>query len=241
LNEIRKILLFLVGSALLGALLAPWLWVGGQWLAETTNWKFVRDADFAQYFDRAVLSPRRCCCGRRCAACRSRTSSAGTRSRSRGWRHRGRIHCGVYLHGGVWRVVVEAGSLSAEDGPPPSALFTVTLSAATVALLEEWLFRGAVLGFSAARCSTGRPSSALGAVLHRAFHEAARGQRHRLALARVLPSCFAKFAEPALLLAGFSTLSRRLGAWLVSAADARVVAGDRPPHAQVFPNLALAS
>ena len=54
-KEIRKILLFLLGSALLGALLAPWLFWGGKWLATRTHWQFLADAEFAKFFDRSVL------------------------------------------------------------------------------------------------------------------------------------------------------------------------------------------
>jgi uncharacterized protein len=212
LNEIRKILLFLIGSALLGAALAPWLWIGAQWLAEKTDWKFVREADFAQIFDRAVLvaaalllwpTLRGLHIGSR--------EELGIERDLRGWQH---LFTGfvasfvcmtafgaLLLYLGVYRLKAE---------PPYTALFKIALSAGTVALLEEWLFRGAILGFfrkalldwPAVFCT-----SVLFSIVH--FVKPPDGNFTEidwLTGFRVLPSCFAKFGEPALLLAGFSTL-----------------------------------
>lgn len=211
-NEIRKILLFLIGSTLLGALLAPWLWVGTQWLAETTNWKFAREADFPQVFDRAVLVAAALLLWPTLRGLRiTNLEALGLERDLHGWRH---LAIGFFsaaicmaafgallLHLGVYRMKVE---------PPYLALFKIALSAATVAILEEWLFRGAILGFFR-RALLDWPAvfctSALFSIVH--FVKPPGGDFQHidwLTGFRVLPSCFSKFAEPMLLLAGFTTL-----------------------------------
>jgi membrane protease YdiL (CAAX protease family) len=212
LNEIRKILLFLIGSALLGALLAPWLWVGGQWLAETTNWKFVRDADFPQYFDRAVLIAAALLLWPTLRGMQiTNLAALGIERDPHGWRHLaiGFIAaCVCMVAFGALLLKLEVYRFKTE--PPYSALFKIALSAATVAFIEEWLFRGAILGFFR-RALLDWPAvfctSALFSIVH--FVKPPAGDFEHidwLTGFRVLPSCFAKFGEPALLLAGFSTL-----------------------------------
>lgn len=211
-NELRKILLFLIGSTLLGALLAPWLWIGGQWLAETTNWKFVREADFPQYFDRAVLLAALLLIWPTLRGLRINNLEAlGLEPDPRGWKH---LLLGFgtafFCMAAFGALLIFLGVYRLKAEPPYGALFKIALSAATVAFLEEWLFRGAILGFfrkalldwPAVFCT-----SALFSIVH--FVKPPSGDFEHidwLTGFRVLPSCFAQFAEPTLLLAGFSTL-----------------------------------
>lgn len=211
-NEIRKILLFLIGSALLGALLAPWLWVGGQWLAETTNWRFVREADFAQYFDRAVLVAAALLLWPTLRGLQiTNLAALGLERDPRGWR---RLAIGFIAAfacmAAFGAILLQLGVYRMKADPPYGALVKVVFSAITVALIEEWLFRGAILGFFR-RALLDWPAvfatSALFSIVHFVKPPAARlDYIDWLAGFRVLPSCFAQFAEPMLLLAGFSTL-----------------------------------
>lgn len=213
-KEIRSILLFLVGSALLGALLAPWLFWAGKGLAARGVAPFLAETDFAQFFDRAVLVAAVALLWPTIRALRiGSRADLGIEPDSRGW---ARLAVGfaasfvcmaafgaIVLQLGVYRLKVE---------PPWGDLAKVAVSAVTVGVLEEWLFRGAMLGIFrramgpwAALASV----SAIYSILH--FVKPPRvtipdPQIDWLTGFRVLPSCFEKFAEPALLGAGFTTL-----------------------------------
>jgi membrane protease YdiL (CAAX protease family) len=212
LNEIRKILLFLIGSTLLGALLAPWLWIGAQWLAETTSWRFAREADFPQVFDRAVLVAAALLLWPTLRGLQiTNLAALGIDRDPHGWRHLaiGFFSAAICM-AAFATLLMKLGVYRWKAEPPYMALFKIALSAITVALLEEWLFRGAILGFFR-RALLDWPAvfctSALFSIVH--FVKPPSGNFESidwLTGFRVLPSCFAKFAEPMLLLAGFSTL-----------------------------------
>ena len=211
-KEIRKILLFLIGSALLGALLAPWLYWGGKWLAERTQWEFLIEADFPKFFDRAVLVAAALLLWPTFRSMRIRSlEELGLARDARGWPHLWlgfacaflcmAAYGGLLLYLGVYRLKIE---------PPWIALLKVAGSAAVVATLEEWLFRGVILGFFR-RALVDWPAlfctSAIFSVVHFLKPPAADlGAIDWLSGLRVLPSCFEKFSEPALVGAGFTTL-----------------------------------
>lgn len=212
-KEIRNILLYLVGTVLLGAALAPWLWWGGQWAAGATDWKFLREADFPQFFDRAVLiaaalllwpTLRSLHIGSR--------AELGIHPDQRPWRHLAvGFWCAFLCMAAYGALLLDLGVYRFKTDPPKtSALVKIVISAGTVAVLEEWLFRGAILGFSR-RAFAPWPAvfwtSALFSIVH--FVKPPDGDFQHidwLTGFRVLPTCFSKFAEPMLLLGGFSTL-----------------------------------
>jgi membrane protease YdiL (CAAX protease family) len=220
LKEIRKILLFLIGAALIGALLAPWLYWGGKWLAERTQWRLLLDADFHKFFDRAVLIATVLLIWPTFRSLKIRSAGElGIVRDPRGWRHfwigfSVAFVCmmafgGLLLYLGVFRL---------RGHPPWSALFKIALSAGVVATLEEWLFRGVILGcfrralvdWAAVFCA-----AALFSIVHFLKPpETAAAPADWLDGLRVLPSCFEKFSEPALLGAGFTTLF--LVGWVLS-------------------------
>lgn len=211
-KEIRKILLFLIGSALLGALITPWLYWGGEWLESKTQWKFLVDAGFHRYFDRAVLIAAALLLWPtyRSLNFRGMEELGIVRDPRRG------AHvtvgfvsaavCMAAFGGLLWYL----GVFKLRGEPDWTALFKIALSAVTVALLEEWLFRGMILGFFrkalvdwAAVVST----SALFAIIH--FLKPPSddiGTVDWLSGFRALPMCFEKFTDPGLLAAGFTTL-----------------------------------
>lgn len=211
-TEIRKILLFLIGSTLLGALLAPWLWWGGQWLAVKTDWKFVREADFAQYFDRAVLIAAVLLLWPTVRSMRiGNRQGLGLERDPHGW---GNLSIGFFsglvCMGTFGFIMLQIGVFRMKVDPPWWDLLKIAITAFTVGTLEEWLFRGAILGFFR-RALLDWPaivcSSLLFSIVHFVKPPRAEGvQVDWLTGFKVLPSCFAQFADPMLFAAGFTTL-----------------------------------
>jgi membrane protease YdiL (CAAX protease family) len=212
LKEIRKILLFLIGSALLGAALTPWLYWGGTWLAARTGWKFVVEAEFHQYFDRAVLIGVLLLLWPTMRSLHIRSAGQlGLVPDPHRWRHfRIGFVAGFVCMAAFGGLVLWLGIFRLKTELPWPALFKIALSAITVAWLEEWLFRGVILGFfrrslidwAAVICT-----SMLFSIVH--FLKPPGddpGVVDWLSGFRALPSCFEKFGEPALLGAGFTTL-----------------------------------
>jgi membrane protease YdiL (CAAX protease family) len=212
LKEIRKILLFLIGSALLGALLAPWLYWGGKWVAERTHWQLLIDADFHKFFDRAVLVAAVLLIWPTFRSLKIRNAEElGIVRDPRGWPHLAigfavgftcmAVFGGVLYYLGVFRL---------KSDPPWTGLFKIAFSAGSVAVLEEWLFRGVILGcFRRALIDWAAVFCA--AILFSIVHflkppSTAEAPVDWLDGLRVLPSCLEKFSEPALLGAGFTTL-----------------------------------
>jgi membrane protease YdiL (CAAX protease family) len=212
LKEIRKILVFLVSAALLGALIAPWLYWGGKWGADRWGWQFLREAGFRQFFDRAVLLAAVALLW---PALRSlkihRLAEIGIERDPRGWPHLAiGFATGLLCMAVFGFILIKLGVYRLRSDPQWLALIKIALSAFSVAVLEEWFFRGVIFGFfrralldpAALFCT-----SALFSVVHFLKPPAVEGlQIDWLAGFRVLPSCFEKFAEPALLGAGFTTL-----------------------------------
>jgi membrane protease YdiL (CAAX protease family) len=212
LKEVRKILLFLLGSTLVGALLAPWLYWGGQWLLGITQWEFLREADFPKYFDRAVLIAAVLLLWPTVRSLKVHSrEELGIFPDPHAGRHLALGFGAAFLcmlafamlllHLGVYRF---------KDEPPWTALIKIAITAGTVATLEEWLFRGAILGFFR-RALLDWPavisSGLIFAIVH--FVRPPSGDIAHvdwLTGFRVLPSCFARFAEPMLLAAGVGTL-----------------------------------
>lgn len=213
-KEIRSILLFLIGSALLGALLAPWFFRGGRALAANGVLPFLAETDFAQFFDRAVLVAAVALLWPTIRALRiGSRAELGIDPDPHGWtRLAAGFVAGFLCMGAFGFLVLELGVYRLKSEPPWGALAKIALSAITIGLLEEWLFRGAMLGIFRRAM---RPwtavfwISAIYSILH--FVKPPRlpmseAEIDWLTGFRVLPSCFEKFTEPVLLGAGFTTL-----------------------------------
>ena len=211
-KEIRKILLFLIGSALIGALLAPWLYWGGKWLAGRTHWQVLIDADFHRFFDRAVLIAAVALLWPTFRSMKIRNAGElGIVRDPRGWPRLGIGFSAGFLGMAVFgALLIYLGIFRLRSSPQWFALFKVMFSACTVAVLEEWLFRGVILGcfrralvdWAAVFCS---------AVLFSIVHFLKPPSTDFVPTdwfdgLLVLPSCFVQFGEPALLGAGFTTL-----------------------------------
>ena len=241
-KEIRKILLFLIGSALLGALIAPWLYWWGKGLAERTHWEFLVEADFPKIFDRAVLIAAVVLLWPTFRSMRvGSAEELGVVRDPRGWPHlwigfASGFLCmatfgGLLFYLGVFRLKVEL---------PWGALVKVGLSAFVIGIIEEWLFRVVIFGlfrkalvnWAALFCT-----SVIFSILHFLKPPStAEPPTHWLDGIRILSSCFEKFSEPALLGAGFTTLFllgwvlgwavlRTRGVWLAIGLHAGLVFG----------------
>ena len=51
----RKILAYLIGTVVMGATLAPWLFWAGQHISHFQQLNFLAGTDFQRYFDRSIL------------------------------------------------------------------------------------------------------------------------------------------------------------------------------------------
>jgi membrane protease YdiL (CAAX protease family) len=175
---------------------------------------FLAETDFAQFFDRAVLVAAVALLWPTIRALRIRSrTELGIEPDPRGW---SRLAVG-FLAGFVCMaafgaIVLQLGVYRLKIEPPWGALAKIAVSAFTIGVLEEWLFRGAMLGIFRRAM---RPwtavfwVSAIYSILH--FVKPPRvtipdAGIDWLTGFRVLPTCFEKFAEPALLGAGFTTL-----------------------------------
>ena len=224
-KDLAKILGYLAAVIVLGALLAPPLYWAGQALA-AHGLPVLATFKFQKYFNRAALIAAVLLLWPVVRALRVGSwRELGLEPDARWRRHllAGFIIAAVFvaLMGGCyvafdlykWRTPLEWGKLP-----------TIALSAAVVATLEEALFRGAIFGLFR---RTLRPQAALFfvtalfAVLHflkpdESFDIAEVNWLSGFAL---VPHTFHQFAEPATLLAGFTTLFA-LG-WLLGDAALR--------------------
>jgi uncharacterized protein len=226
LKEIAKILGYFVAVIVLGALLAPPLYWGGQWLARLGVLEFLGETEFQKFFNRAML-----------------ISAAALLWPTVRWLKMGRwhelglekndrwaIHVAVgfaiaafavaamaagYINVGIyrWKLILPWGSL-------PKLAF----SAICVALLEEALFRGAIFGLFR---RTLRPytalfwTTAIFAILHflKPDDDLQISPVGWLSGFELIPKVFHQFGDPMMLLAGFTTLFT-LG-WLLGYATLR--------------------
>ena len=226
-NELRKIVLFLVGTTLLGALLAPWLFWGGRWLAAQGIVPFLAEPDFPQYFDRAVLV----------------AAVALLWPTIRSLRITSRVELGIHPDPRWWQnltvgflagcicmaafglLLLKLGVYKMKGEPPWGQLAKIAVSAFTVGMLEEWLFRGAFFGLFR-RAMSQWPALVCVSTIYSILHfvkppgmDLPPEQVDWLTGLRVLPSCFVKFSDPALLAAGFTTLF--LLGWMLGCAVLR--------------------
>ena len=212
-KEIGKILTYLAAVLILGALLAPPLYWLGHWAAGFHGLKALGGFGFQKYFNRAEL-----------VAAVALLWPLIRWLRVGGWRDLGLRHDPMrwqhlgtgFLLGGLV-VAAMAAAYACLDiyrlrgNPEWGALPQIFLSAAVVAVLEETLFRGFLLGLF---LRSMKPFAALFSVtaLFAALHFLKPDESveiahvHWLSGFALLPHSFYQFADPMLLLAGFSTI-----------------------------------
>ena len=212
-KEVARIIAYFAGVVLLGALLAPPLFWSGNALAARGTLTFLGDVSFQRYFNRAVL-----------IAALVLLWPAVRSLRIKGWRDLGiepdarwRRHAlagfaiGAGLVAAMALVYVPLGFYRWKAQLPWGKLPSLALSALTVAVIEECLFRGAILGlfrralrpFTALACVT-----AIFSILHflKPDDDFAIARVGWLSGFTLLPHTFHQFAEPMTVLAGFTTI-----------------------------------
>jgi uncharacterized protein len=207
-----KILAYLIGTVVLGATLAPWLFWAGQYASHFRYLKFLAYTDFQRFFNRSVLIwafllliPLVRWIGWQ------RLQNLGLH------KNRQRVS---HLLGGF---LISAGLMSAlgaglialnicqlKDPFPWHLLSPLVLTAISVAVIEEALFRGAILGLvrqTIPIVPAAIAVSALFSIVH--FLNPAK---EKIADVRwysgfeLLPQAFWKFSDPLMVLGGFTTI-----------------------------------
>ncbi len=197
---------------MLGAILAPWLFWAGQYVSRFNSLGFLANTDFQRFFNRAVLVsafllliPLLRWIGLQ------RLQNLGLRKNPQGIPHL----LGGFLISACTMSALGASLLGLDicelkDPFPWDLLPPILLTAISVALIEEALFRGAILGLVRQTIPTLPAAifvSALFSIIH--FLNPAREQ---IALVRwysgfeLLPHAFWKFSEPLTVLGGFTTI-----------------------------------
>lgn len=218
-KEIGKILLYLVAVVFFGALLAPLLFWGAHALASGTGSArlatFFAETDFQRFFNRAVLISAIALLWPLVRALRIRNfgEDLGLARDARRWPHFFSgfgiaIFTVVML--GVWLIAADVYNFKPHI--PWGKIALLPLTAFTVALIEEALFRGALQGVVRRTTTDGAALvfvAALFAVVHFlkppenavAPHEVSWWSGFAL-----VPQAFWQWGEPRLLLGGFSTI-----------------------------------
>lgn len=197
---------------MLGAILAPWLFWAGQYVSRFNSLGFLANTDFQRFFNRAVLVsafllliPLLRWIGLQ------RLQNLGLRKNPQGIPHL----LGGFLISACTMSALGASLLGLDicelkDPFPWDLLPPILLTAISVALIEEALFRGAILGLVRQTIPTLPAAifvSALFSIIH--FLNPAREQ---IAMVRwysgfeLLPHAFWKFSEPLTVLGGFTTI-----------------------------------
>jgi membrane protease YdiL (CAAX protease family) len=213
LKDIAKIFAYLAAVILLGAVLAPPLYWGAQWLAGHGIFPALAEYQFQKYFNRAALLSAILLLWPTIRWLRLESWRDLSLEPDPRWRQHlvaGFLIAGlavavmafVYVQLGIYRIRADINW---------AKIPVVALSAVTVGFLEEALFRGAILGL--VRRSL-RPRialfwvTALFAIVH--FLKPDEGfDPHPVSWLSgftLIPQVFHQFSEPMTLLAGFTTL-----------------------------------
>jgi uncharacterized protein len=208
-----KILAYLFGTVVMGATLAPWLFWAGQFASQFKYLGFLAKTDFQRFFDRSVLVsafllliPLLRWVGTQ------RLQNLGLRRDPRRVSH---------LLGGFMVSACTISILGAcllgfdvrhwKDPLPWHLLPPILVTAVSVALIEEFLFRGAILGLVRQSLPTIPAAifvSALFAIVHFLNPSAQQATTVRWSSGfELLPRAFDKLSEPLLVLGGFVTIA----------------------------------
>lgn len=213
-RELGKIIFYLIAIVLMGTLLAPPLYWGGQFLAHHGILPWLAQVDFRRYFHRGVLisalvllwpvtrwlgiSKVRAL-GLEPNSCRKPDVVAG-------------FACSFLTVALLGVILLGAGMLGWNAQTPWHALGKIAVSAVVVSILEEWLFRGAILGLLARTLPESvalAATSALFSIVH--FLKPlgpppVTGNIHWLSGFALLPDALSRFKDPSLVAGGFVTL-----------------------------------
>ncbi|HWY91589.1 MAG TPA: CPBP family intramembrane glutamic endopeptidase, partial [Chthoniobacterales bacterium] len=207
-----KILLYLLATVFLGATLAPWIFWAGQYVSNFRFLGFLATTDFQRFFNRSILIsalflllPAFRWIGAK------RFSNLGLTSNSCRMEH---LVGGFLVSSGtiiaLGGLLLALGGMELKSPIPWHLLLRVALTAVSVAIIEEILFRGAILGLlrqSFAPVPAAVFTSALFSIVH--FLKPAREEMstvHWYSGFEILPHAFWQFSEPLLMVGGFATI-----------------------------------
>lgn len=230
-NAPGKIVLYFTAVFFLGALLAPPLFWGVEKLrpaAESHGWLHYElekdgsreakgvcaflDADFAKISNRAILLAAVVLLWPLFRVLRIRgVAELGLKKNPRRWRDFAvGLGVSVAVMAVLGLILLKLGIYRMKESPPWSSLLGIAATGITVGILEEWMFRGAILGsfrramgdYSALACV-----SALFSILHFISPpDMVIQQVGWLSGFELLPHRFENFSKPLLVLGGFTTL-----------------------------------
>ncbi len=212
-KDLLKILTYFAGVIFLGILLAPPLYWGGQSLASRGIMEFLAETKFQKFFNRAMLIAAVLLLWPVVKWLRIGSVRELGLQPDPLWRRH--LLIGFFVAG--FSVAVMAGAYIGFDlyhwkkTLPWGAVPKLLLSALVVAILEECLFRGALLGLfrrTASRYAALFWVSALFAIVHflKPDDKVIGGSVNWLSGFDLLPGIFHQFGDPLTLLAGFPTL-----------------------------------
>jgi uncharacterized protein len=207
-----KILAYLIGTVVLGAALAPWLFWAGQYASHFPQLGFLAKTDFQRYFNRSVLIsafllllPILQWIGLR------RLKSLGLRKNPRRISHLlGGFGISLGTISALGALFLGFDVLEFKDPLPWNLLPPILLTAISVALIEETLFRGAILGL-VRQTFTVRPAAVFVSALFSIVHFV---NPEKTPISNVswysgfelLPNAFWRFADPLIVLGGFISI-----------------------------------
>jgi uncharacterized protein len=212
LSAALKILVYLIGTVVMGATLAPWLFWAGQYISHFPQLSFLAGTDFQRYFDRSILIsvflllvPILHWIGLH------RLENLGLRKNARRVSHvlgGFALSLGTISASGAFLFGMDVFEL--KDPVPWDLLPPILLTAITVAVIEETLFRGALLGLLR-QTFTPQPAAILVSVLFSILHflnpeREGIASVHWYSGFELLPRAFWRFSDPLPLLGGFITI-----------------------------------
>jgi uncharacterized protein len=213
LKPLLKILLYLVATVVLGTLLAPPLYWGGQWLASQDILKWLADTPFRKFFHRGLLIAALVLLWPTAKWLKIHgTQALGLNHNPRWWRDAATGLLVSFLMMTLLAVVlISIHFVKLKTGLHLRPFLKIAGSAITVAFLEEWLFRGAILGLLARTLREGWAlfaTSALFSVLHFLKPETGHfpGPVGWFSGFKLIPGSFAQFSDPWMVAGGFTTL-----------------------------------
>jgi len=202
-----------VATLVLGALLAPPLYWGAQWLAHHGVLTSLAEVPFRRFFHRSLLITAIALLWPTARWLRVPDARAlGLKPNPHRLRDAGAGFAASFcMMSALASVMLALHVVKLRHHVHLGDFTSIALSAVVVAFLEEWLFRGAILGLLA-RAMPPFPAlfatSALFSILHflKPDHQATSQAVGWLSGFALIPAAFADFREPWLVLGGFTTL-----------------------------------
>ncbi len=223
-KDAAKLLAYFIATVLFGAILAPLLFWGAQWLNNDGYFGFLARYDFETFFHRALLVGALLFSWPLLRALRLRDrNELGFGKNGHAWQHAaiGFLAAAIPLLC-LGALLLTLGVYSLRSSVSPAAIGGRTLSALVVPLIEEPLFRGLILGVLLRRAGPALATfltSAFFSILHflKAPENTSLSVTWNAGFVSIA-NAFSQFRDPLLVTAGFTTLF--LLGWIL--ADARI-------------------